>query len=95
LNNVKHKKAIYVNCWKCGLRFDIVSAKRCYEHLNKGSRTEMYEFTKTLEWTTKCPHCGACICHKYNKMLEIECDVLNKAGIMRVMPSVKQGLNRT
>ena len=92
MNNKKHKKVIFINCWKCGKRFDIVSAKRCYDHLNQGSRTEMYEFTRVLEWTTKCSHCDACICHKINKMKKIKCNVLNKVGIMRVMPSVKRKL---
>lgn len=83
---MNHGKQIIVNCWKCGKTFDVVTAKRCYEHLN-GDRQGNQQ-----GWTTKCAHCGACICHKVNKMKDIKCEVLNNAGIMRVMPSVHKQL---
>ena len=95
MTSVKHRKAIYVNCWKCGLRFDIVSAKRCFEHLNINHQGHVISECVGFRWTTKCSHCGACICHKYDKMQEIECEVLNRVGIGKVMPSVKRSLNRT
>ena len=82
---MKHGKQIIVNCWKCGKAFDIVSAKRCYEHL------ENYWGIKN--WTTKCSHCGTCMCHKIEKMQDIKCKVLNEVGIMKVMPSVKRELS--
>ena len=84
----KHRKQIFVICWKCGKRFDIVKAERCYEHLND---KEDHRWG-ILHFTTKCSHCGACICHKVDKMQPIKCDVLNEVGIIRVMPSVKEKL---
>lgn len=95
---MKHPKQILVNCWSCGKPFDIVTAERCYDHLNGKERERQFiEFLEpeTLRWTTKCSHCGECICHKYNKMQPIKCDVLNKVGIMSVMPSVKRSLKQT
>ena len=87
---MKHKKQIFVNCWKCHKKFDIVSAERCYEHLND---KEDHKWG-TLHFTTKCSHCGACICHKVDKMKPIKCKVLNEKGIMCVMPSVKLELRK-
>ncbi len=91
----KHGKEIIVNCWKCGKSFDIVRAEPCFEHLN-GKHQEMLiaKFLGEAKWTTKCSHCGACMCHKFNKMIPIKCELLNKKGIMKVMPSVKKSLNR-
>jgi len=86
----KHKKKIIVNCWKCKKPFDIVTAERCYDHLND---EEDYKWG-TLHFTTKCSNCNACICHKIEEMKNIKCDVLNKVGIMRVMPSVKRQLTK-
>lgn len=101
--NMKHKKQIFVNCWKCHKKFDIVSAERCYEHLNRGGMFydglnyggDLYEYRKEpKKWTTKCSHCGTCICHKVDKMKPIKCKVLNEKGIMCVMPSVKLELKK-
>ena len=89
---MKHKKKILVNCWKCDKEFNIVTAKRCYEHLNIGHNGHELSECVDLSWTTKCSHCGACICHKRDKMQDIKCKVLNKVGITRVMPSVKINL---
>lgn len=75
------KDSIFVNCWSCGKKFDITCADRCYEHL------------EDKQWTTKCSHCGACICQKANKMKPI-CETLaenpriKNAEIGVVMPSV-------
>ena len=93
---MEHEKQIIVNCWKCGKPFDVVTAERCYWHLN-GKITSWYQFhdikdSPSSKWTTKCSHCGACICHKYKKMESIDCGVLNKVGISKVMPSVKRQL---
>lgn len=95
---MKHAKQIIVNCWSCGKPFDVVTAERCYEHLNgKQDEHALTEFVapEALRWTTKCSHCGACICHKYEKMQDVNCKVLNKVGIMRVMPSVKRKLHKS
>ena len=84
------KDSIFVNCWKCGKKFDITCADKCFEHLNDHISGENLEKAR---FTTKCSHCGACICHKYDKMKPI-CDTLKqnprikKSGIMGVMPSV-------
>ena len=91
IHKEKHSKQIIVNCWKCGKPFDIVTAERCYEHLNGNYQdTQLMLYLGEAQWTTKCSHCGACICHKFKKMQLIKCDVLNKVGIMKVMPSVKK-----
>jgi len=90
---MNHDKEIIVNCWKCHKEFDIVKAGRCYQCLNTLSQMMGID-TTPLRWTTKCFHCGACICHKIQKMQSIECDVLNKVGIMNVMPSVKRSLQK-
>lgn len=76
---MSHAEHIFVTCWKCKKDFDITEAEHCLEHLTNG-------------WTTKCSHCGACICHKIDKMKPIECEVLNKKGINKVMPSVYKTL---
>lgn len=94
---MKHDKQIIVNCWKCGKPFDVVTAERCYDHLNgKQDARSLTEFVapEELQWTTKCSHCGACVCYKYGKMKDIDCKVLNKVGIMRVMPSVHKQLTK-
>ena len=88
----KHGKQVIVNCWSCGKAFDIVTADRCYAHLNPSHVGHQMSECVNLQWTTKCSHCGACICHKVNKMKDIKCEVLNNAGIMRVMPSVHKQL---
>ncbi len=84
------KDSIFVNCWKCKKKFDITCAERCYEHLSqKDTQTGRY----VEKWTTKCSHCGACICHKVDKMKPI-CETLaenpriKNAEIGVVMPSV-------
>lgn len=80
------KGSVFVNCWKCGKKFDITSAKHCTEHLKGGA------------WTTKCSHCGACICHKFNKMKKLcreskyNNNKLRLSGIECVMPSVHKKL---
>ena len=92
---MNHEKKIIVDCWSCGKPFDVVKAKRCYRHLNGlgfDPKRVMMVDRDEYQWTTKCSHCGACICHKYNKMQNIDCKVLNNVGIMRVMPSVKKQL---
>jgi len=84
------KDSIFVNCWKCKKKFDITCAERCYDHLNDDP--SVFNFAKE-RWTTKCSHCGACICHKFDKMKQI-CKNLGdnprvkKSEISRVMPSV-------
>ena len=77
--------SVFVKCWSCERKFDITSAERCYEHLN-GS------------WTTKCSHCGSCICHKFYKMKKLcksskyNNEKLRLSGIESVMPSVHKKL---
>jgi len=88
---MKHNKKIIVNCWKCEKPFDLLTARKCHRHL---SFTDVQGF-KFDRWTTKCSHCGACICHKVAKMKPIKNDVLNKRGITMVMPSVKRQLQRS
>lgn len=92
---MKHLKHIFVKCWKCKKDFEITGAERCYDHLN-GTQYEI-EITRsiepeTLKWTTKCSHCGSCICHKVNKMVPTDCEVLNSEGIKMVMPSLARQL---
>lgn len=86
-NENKHAKHIFVNCWKCKKDFEITGAERCYEHL--------IGMDGKPSWTTKCSQCGACICHKRDKMVKIDCEVLNKEGIMVVIPSVKEQLEKS
>ena len=80
------KGSVFVNCWKCGKKFDITSAEHCTKHLKSGA------------WTTKCSHCDACICHKFDKMKRLcssskyKSERLRKSGIECVMPSVHKKL---
>lgn len=80
-NTLSLDEPIIVNCWKCGIPFDIAQAEKCFDHLPEG------------HWTTKCTYCGACICHKAYKMKQI-CEKLasnknvQEQGIGAVMPSV-------
>jgi len=87
------KDSVFVNCWKCEKKFDITCAERCYEHLNYYTFPPDIQERKPAKWTTKCPHCGACICHKFYKMKPI-CENLadnpriKESEISSVMPSV-------
>ena len=92
--STKHGKKIIVNCWSCGKAFDIVKAERCYAHLNLNHIGHVLSECVDLRWTTKCSHCGACVCHKYEKMKEIVCPTLNNVGIGAVMPSVYKQLEQ-
>ena len=89
------KGSIFVNCWSCERKFDITSAERCYEHLN-GDWFDASGVEKL--WTTKCSHCGSCICHKFHEMKKLcndsitNNDKLRLSGIESVMPSIHKKL---
>jgi len=90
-------KRVFVNCWKCKKRFDITSAERCYKHLNYWTYPPDQEDLQKAKWTTKCSHCGACICHKYDKMKPLcdkalENEKLLFSDITQVTPSVHKRL---
>ena len=80
---MSHSPHIFVKCWNCKKDFDITEAEHCYEHLENG------------HWTTKCSHCGACVCGKVYKMVPTDCKVLNSHGIFTVMPSLAKQLKNS
>jgi len=91
------KDSIFVNCWKCKKKFDITSAERCYKHLNYYTFPPDQTDREHVKWTTKCSHCGTCICHKADKMKPLcesalENSRLLESGITEVMPSVHKKL---
>jgi hypothetical protein len=83
---MKHMKNIFIKCWKCKKDFEITGAERCYKHLLSSEGKP--------EFTTKCFHCGSCICHKVSKMIPTDCEVLNSEGITMVMPSLARQLKK-
>ena len=87
---------IFVNCWSCKKDFDITEAEKCYDHLNGNEESKQLAIELgEAHFTTKCSHCGACICHKANKMVPTDCKVLNEKGIFAVMPSLKKQLEKS
>lgn len=92
---MSHMKNIFVNCWKCHKDFEITGAEKCYDHLNGDyESTQLAISLGKAKFTTKCSHCGACICHKIDKMVQTNCEVLNKEGITMVMPSLAKQLEK-
>lgn len=90
---MSHSPHIFVNCWNCKKDFDVTDAAKCYEHLNGNQvQTQMAIALGEAHFTTKCSHCGACICHKISKMVATDCKVLNSKGIFFVMPSLAKQL---
>lgn len=91
-----HTPHIFVTCWKCGKDFDITEAEKCYEHLNGNQeQTQMALALGESHFTTKCSHCGACICYKVSKMVPTDCKILNQKGIKFVMPSLAKQLKKS